>query len=273
MKAYFSILRPLNCAMAGFAVIIGAKLGNPDFISIPVFLAVLAAALICGAGNAVNDYFDYDIDIVNNPRRPLPSGKIERERAHNYSKALFILGSLLSILINLPAFLLALFNSALLYLYAKTIKRRGGIGKNLTVSYLVASPFLFGGIAVGDPAVTLFLVFIAFLVNTSREIVKDIEDYEGDSEHLDSLPVKFGFRISSMMAAIFMASGVVLSPLPFKMGMVSQIYLVFMLFFDVLLLYSGYQLLKEPRNNSTTVQKKIKFSMILALLGFFIGTL
>jgi geranylgeranylglycerol-phosphate geranylgeranyltransferase len=259
--------------MAGFAVLIGAKIGSDFFLSEGVLLAVFAAFLICGAGNTINDYFDFEIDKVNNPGRPIPSGSMSIEKAYKYSLILFALGTFFSFFINTPAFLLAAFNSALLYLYAKRIKSGGGLTKNLTVSYLVASPFLFGGLAVGNPSTTLFLVFIAFLVNASREVVKDIEDFEGDVEHLESLPVKFGFRLSGLIASTFIIASLFFSPLPFTLGMVSSAYLPFIIFADGLLIYSLASLLKSPRENAGSVQRLIKIAMVLALFGFFLGSL
>jgi geranylgeranylglycerol-phosphate geranylgeranyltransferase len=256
--------------MAGFAVLIGAKMGGP--LSIPVFFAVLAAFLICGAGNTINDYFDYEIDKVNNPSRPLPSKMLSLGSAHRYSISLFSSGIILSFFINVPALLLAVFNSMILYLYAASIKSQGGLTKNLTVSYLVASPFLFGGLAVGNPSVTLFLVLVALLVNTSREVVKDIEDYEGDVKHLESLPVRFGFRTAGRIATVFLVVSILLSPLPYKMDMVNSLYLLFIVPADVLLVYSTAELLRSPKEKSGNVQRLIKVAMVLALLGFFLGS-
>lgn len=270
MRGYLAILRPLNCLMAGFAVLIGAKMGGA--FSDPVFFAVLAAFLICGAGNVVNDYFDYEIDKVNEPSRPLPSGVLSLGSAHKYSLFLFALGVLLSVFINFPALLLAIFNSMLLYLYGASIKRQGGLTKNLTVSYLVASPFLFGALAVDNPSATLFLVLVALLVNTSREVVKDIEDYEGDVGHLESLPVRFGFRTAGLIASTFLVVSILLSPLPYKMDMVNLLYLVFIVPADIMLVYCTAELLRSPKEKSGTVQRLIKVAMVLALLGFFLGS-
>ena len=272
MQGYLRILRPLNCIMAGFAVLIGAKIGSPVFISQPVFLAIAAAFLICGAGNAINDYFDFEIDSVNNPKRPLPSGELTVDNAYTYSILLFLIGMLIAFFINIPAFIIAIINSLLLFFYAKTIKRVGGFTKNLTVSYLVASPFLFGGVAVSNYSVTLFLVFLAFLVNTSREVVKDIEDYEGDVKHLESLPVKFGFKTAAIIASTFMGASILLSIAPYKMRAFNSLYLVIILMADALLVYSTITLMNSPKEKASKVQKLIKFAMLLALLAFFLGT-
>lgn len=270
MRGYLEIIRPFNCAMAGFAVLIGAMMGGVE--SVPIIFALLATFLICGAGNAMNDYFDFEIDNVNNPTRPLPSGMLTRKSARIYSFILFIIGVILAIFITLPALLLAIFNATLLYLYAARIKRGGGLSKNLTVSYLVASPFLFGGLAVGNPSATLFLVFVALFVNTAREIVKDIEDIEGDIGHLESLPVRFGFRTSGRIAVLFLILSILLSPFPYLMGITKGLYLPLILAADVVLIYCIIALLISPKEKASAVQRLIKKAMVLALLGFFFGS-
>jgi geranylgeranylglycerol-phosphate geranylgeranyltransferase len=172
----------------------------------------------------------------------------------------------------MSALFLALFNSILLYLYAGRIKRKGGFSKNLTVSYLVASPFLFGGLAAGNPSKTLFLVFIAFFVNISREVVKDIEDYKGDVDHLESLPVVYGFRISGHIAVIFLAASFFLSPVPYFLRMVNIFYIPFIIGADVMLAYCAVVLVRSPGESAGQVQRLIKAAMILALVGFLVGS-
>ncbi len=271
MRGYLLILRPLNCIIAGFAVLVGARLGSPLFLSETVFLAVAAAFLICGAGNTINDYFDLEIDLVNKPSRPIPSGLVSKGGARNYSLLLFAAGMMLAFFVNLPAFILAVINSILLYRYASDIKRKGGFAKNLSVSYLVASPFLFGGLAVENPGVTFFLVIIALLVNTSREIIKDIEDYEGDAGHLQSLPVKFGFKTTSITASLFIAASILLSPFPYILKKLNIYYLILVASADLLLVISMLKVLQDPQKGSRAAQRLIKAAMVLALAGFFLG--
>lgn len=258
--------------MAGFAVVVGVDVAGAPVLSYGVFLGFLAAFAICGAGNTINDYFDHDIDSVNNPSRPIPAGRISPETAYRYSLLLFSAGVAMAFFINVPAVLLAVFNALVLYLYAERIKRWGGLTKNLTVSYLVASPFLFGGIVAGDPGVTLILVLIALLVNVSREITKDIEDYEGDVGHLESLPVRFGFNIAGLIVTVFLIASISLSPIPYILGIVGNSYLLFIGVADSVLIYCGVEMLRSPREKAGAVQRLMKAGMFLALLGFLLGS-
>jgi geranylgeranylglycerol-phosphate geranylgeranyltransferase len=277
MNPYLEILRPTNCLIAALAVVLGATV-VVDLLPLGITLAAaFIAFIVCGAGNIANDYYDLEIDKVNRPERPLPSGRIDPKPAHYYSLALFASGVLLATTINIPTLALAIFNSSLLYAYARDIKRSGGVLKNVTVSYLVASPVLFGGLAVGSGNSTLIfiLVICAFLVNTSREIMKDMEDYEGDKGYVKTLPVVIGFNASYVVAAALTILVILISPLPVIMGLMKrvQVFFIVIIITDIVLIYSLIQARSLEKKSITASQKLLKKGMALALLAFFLGTL
>lgn len=273
MIAYIEILRPHNCLMAALAVAVGGAIASSEPLGPVIALAALVAFLVCGAGNMVNDYFDFELDKINNPSRPLPSGRMSLGFAHAYSLVLFALGIGFSVFINPLALLLAGFNSLLLYLYASKIKKRGGIGKNFTVSYLVASPFLFGGIAVGEPFVTLLLVLLAGLANTSREIIKDIQDYEGDKAFIATLPRKIGIDRAARLASFILLLIIALSPFPYFLGILNLNYILVVVPADALFLWVSVNFLRNPISNAVSTQRLIKTGMALGLLAFYAGNL
>jgi len=269
---YGKILRPVNCAMAGLAVLIGAKIASGNFLTQPVLFAIIATFLICGAGNTINDYYDHEIDKINSPGRPIPSGEISLMSAYYYTLILFSVGIILSVFINKLAILVAVFNSTMLFLYAGRLKNEGFVG-NLTVSYLVASPFLFGGIAVKNISVTLILVLCAGLANMGREIIKDVEDYNGDKAYAKTLPTKIGFKSSGQVASFFILLAVLASPLPYVLNLLSLGYLVTIVVADIIFLYVIVVFLKEVTVKSAgKTQRLIKIGMGIALLAFFLGS-
>ncbi|MEK6978132.1 MAG: geranylgeranylglycerol-phosphate geranylgeranyltransferase [Candidatus Hydrothermarchaeota archaeon] len=271
MDPYLRILRPLNGAMAGLAVVGGAYVASGG-VGWEALLASGAAFFICGAGNVINDYFDVDIDRVNAPSRPIPSGAIAPSSARLYALFLFALGALAAAPISPFVLAIALLNSLLLYLYAWRIKRRGGLLKGLTVSYLVASPFFFGGAAVGHPLPTLLLSLLAGLANVGREVVKDIEDYEGDRPYARTLPRQLGIGGAAWVAAVFVALAVALSPLPYLLGLLGIRYLAVVLLADMLFVYAMADFLLEAAPaRATGCQRRIKGAMLLALAAFFVG--
>ena len=83
MRAYLKILRPDEALMMAMPVIIIAIVGL-DF-TLSVVLGTLVVFLMAGAGNVINDVFDYKIDAVNKPDRPIPSGRISLKNARIYA--------------------------------------------------------------------------------------------------------------------------------------------------------------------------------------------
>ena len=284
VRTYLELMRYRNCLMAGFAAVIGTLIAFnilasnapssyspekfPFFLSGLVFLVVF---LVAGAGNTINDYFDVRIDSINRPDRPIPSGRIKLKEALYFSYILFTLGTLLALLINPICGLIALFNSLLLIFYAKTLKGTPLLG-NLSIGYLTGSSFLFGASVLGFEGLkALFVLFLlAALAITAREIVKDIEDMDGDKmEGADTLPLRVGAKKASYLAVLIGFLAVFLSPLPYLLLMLGLRYLYLVLLSDLGFLAAIYQLL--ARNNPTKSSKMFKIAMFFALVAFIAG--
>ena len=262
--AYLEIMRPGNCLLAGIAALIGLLVagGSPEPLTFAlVFFAVFA---VTGAGNAVNDYFDREIDAVNRPGRPIPSGRISPDSARIWSIVLFVAGSAAALFINPRAVAIAAANSILLYLYARNLKVTPFAG-NLAVGYLTGSTFLFGGAAGGDVGITFFLFSLAALATLAREIEKDIEDVPGDSASgARTLPIVIGERRSSILAALFVVAAIVLSYL----APLGKAYLVAVTVADLLFLLALARILQ---GDAPRAQKMLKAGMTAALLAFLVA--
>jgi geranylgeranylglycerol-phosphate geranylgeranyltransferase len=261
------ILRPANCLMAGLAGITGLLIAGS--LDLPTAATVfLAAFLVTGAGNAVNDYYDREIDAVNRPKRPIPSGRISPRVALVLSSVLFAASCLLAGLASELCLAIALLNSLLLFFYARNLKGAPVAG-NLCVSYLTGSTFLFGGAALGPAGAVanLFPAGLSFLATMSREIMKDIEDMEGDRKGgARTLPLLVGRAVSSAAAAVFSLLAVILSLLaPF-----GTTYLMIIVVADLFFLVS---MLKIARGDASGSQRALKLGMALALLAFLAAAL
>ena len=262
MNAFWEILRPFNCMMAAAAAIIGLDIagGLEPWAVALIFLAVF---LITGAGNAVNDYYDREIDAVNRPNRPIPSGRIQPRTAFCYSLALFAVGCIMAGLVSRICFAVAVFNSALLFFYARNLKFTPLAG-NVSVAFLTGSTFLFGGAAAGPAGLLANQVpfWLSFLASMSREIAKDIEDMVGDRQGgARTLPILAGERPSAALAAGFAIAAVVLSFFaPF-----GRLYLAIVTVADLFFLLS---VLKISKGEAAGSQKAIKMGMAVALVAF-----
>ena len=76
-KDFLTIIRPINSLMIGFAVIVGEVLALNSLPNLNLMiLGFLTGFLISSSSMVFNDYFDLEVDRVNVPNRPLPSGRI-----------------------------------------------------------------------------------------------------------------------------------------------------------------------------------------------------
>ncbi|SFM79897.1 geranylgeranylglycerol-phosphate geranylgeranyltransferase [Methanolobus profundi] len=286
MQTYLKLMRSGNCLMAGIAAVVGVfiaynivasntSLLSSDLIVFPALDALkvfMVVFFVTGAGNAINDYFDIDIDRINKPERPIPSGKIGLRTALYFSLALFGIGTILAASINLICGAIALVNSLLLIYYASTLKRTALLG-NIAVGYLTGSTFLFGGAVFFDNG-GINGVFVLFLLATlatiAREIVKDIEDIEGDREDgAHTLPIMIGAKKAAYLASLIGLIAVLASPLPYLQSLMSVRYLMIVAIADILFAVAVYEILgkDDPARSS----KMFKMAMAFALISFIAG--
>jgi geranylgeranylglycerol-phosphate geranylgeranyltransferase len=276
IKVWVSITRPLNILITACAVFIGALLTGTLSPLSKIILALCSAAFICAGGNVLNDYFDVDIDKINKPRRPLPSGKIQKNNALIYSVTLLACGFLLAFFISLQAVLLAAIAVVLLVSYNAYVKRRTGIIGNMLISMTGALPIAYGGIATGKIHGILFPTVFAFLLHLGREIIKDIEDVTGDRLAKScSIPTRFTPQVSYYIGFIPLFFLVIITPLPFIFKLYNVFYLpLVLLLVNLPLLISFFFFRKKlDTANLHKLSNILKLEMVFGLLSLIIGTL
>lgn len=254
---------------------IGALISTQGIPSERIVFAFLAAAFISGGGNAVNDYADRELDAVNNPERPIPSGKMSPESALISGQILFILGVISAALTGkVSCFLLAVFNSGLLAYYATSLKRRGLIG-NLSISYLVGSTLLFGGLAVGGFKTIGILAAMAGFSTAGRELIKDIEDMRGDrTSGLTSFPLKHGRKKAAILAIFFTILAIAFTPIPFWVGIFGRLYLLIVIISIIIFAIGIIAIGKgQSRDEASRASLLYKIAMGVGLIAFLVGAL
>ena len=274
MRGYTDLLRPMNCLIAALAIAVGAAVavgfGSLGGSATRVMAAAVTGFLFTGAGNALNDYYDREVDRINHPARPIPSGRISARSALNLAWILFVAALILGIVVGLLAFLIVAVNLVAMVSYEVRFKRRGSSG-NLIISWLVASLFLFGGVAsYGESAVALervsWLALLAFLPTLGREIVKDIEDIAGDVDR-KTLPMVIGIERAGFIASTAFIIGVALSPMPYMTGVLGAPYLGIVTLADGIFIYCAWFSTAKP----SMVSKGAKYGMFVALIAFLAG--
>jgi geranylgeranylglycerol-phosphate geranylgeranyltransferase len=277
LPAILRLMRPANCMMMGFAVLVGAAIVDLSRLSeewMALALGFTTAFSLTGCSMAFNDYFDREIDAINEPGRPIPSGEVKPLRALQASLILCLLGLAAALVTGPRPLVLALISLALMVSYTTRGKRLGLAG-NLMVSMCIAMPFLYGGMLMGGgatPTSTLFSL-MAFLSNTGREVNKGIVDVEGDrARGVRTVAVSMGPRRAAQVASAFYLSAAAISILPRVLGLASALYDPPVAIADGGLIYSSYSLLRNPsRENSRRVKNLALLWMSMGLVGFLAG--
>lgn len=271
MNPYIEILRPGNAVMASIAVLLMAVISH--VYNMEIILGALAVCIATGAGNTINDYYDYEIDKINKPDRPIPSGRISRNNALYYSLILFLIATVIGFYISIPNGITVIICSVIMIIYAYDFKQRCLIG-NMTVSLLTALTFVFGGLITHDIYISSILAVFAFLMTLSREIIKDCEDIEGDiQEGAHTLPIAYGKDISIKLAFIINILTCILTPLLYIMGIFSIYYMIIVLIADIIFIYCGMLTLRNQEKDTLhKVSKYMKIAMLIAFISFIFGS-
>lgn len=272
MNPYLEIIRPGNAILAVIAVLLMAVVSG--VFTLEVLIACIVVFVATGFGNAINDYFDYKIDAINKPDRPIPSGRISLKRARYYSLALALFSNILAIIfLGILPELVVLLSTLLMFYYAHTLKKKLLIG-NFAISFLTGLSFVFGGIVVGATIPSIFLGFYAFLTTVMREIVKDMEDVKGDKmEGANTMPIAYGMKSSSILAASFMIFASLTSPILYFRGILTVWYLPLLFIAILIFLYSAVSILRDRSvENASRISGMVKVGMMVTLIAYAAGS-
>jgi len=274
----FKIVRPANVLLMGIGIFAGYAISTG---TLQISVELLAGAITCGLYTAfamvTNDIIDIDIDKVNEPSRPIPSGKLSPEEATIYSFVLLGVGVLTaSLTFNIWFVSIPQVVALMCVIYNLYLKKIGFLG-NILVSALVASSFVGGGlIAVGhiETYLTLFAL-MAFIGNLGREVHKGIADVEGDrSKGVMTIAVAYGVQKAKWLSVSLYTTAVLLALVPIALGITNRYYPYAIAVVAVLLMASSVRVLKMQRSEDLRREKNlVRVWMLFALLAFVIGAL
>ena len=275
LNGYLTLTRPPNTLMIGLGVVIGEAIGLGKLPSLPeAIFGFLTASLMMAGTMVANDVYDVEIDKVNSPERPIPSGIVRARSALRLSIVLSVSSIGFAALLG-PWTLLTALVALTLMLYYNTRGKKTGLIGNAVVSFNVALPFFYGGLAVNSIRPLLFIFsIIAFLANFAREIAKGIADVKGDSlRHVRTLAVVKGARAAAVASAGLFVLAVLLSFIPPLLPeKVSPLYFPPVVIADLGFLYSSFRLWKnQTAENIRTVKGHVLVWMLLGLVGFLLG--
>jgi len=277
VSGFVRLMRPINCVMMGFAVMVGAVLANPQFSSVDwlnILYGFITGFMLTAASMTINDYYDRAIDAINEPSRPIPSGLVNSTEALIFVFVLSVVGFVFAYLASVLCLAVAVISWIIVVTYV-TVGKRSGLPGNFLVSACVAVPFIYGSITVMNQVQLNVLLFasMAFLSNTGREITKGIVDVKGDkAQGVKTLAVRYGERNAAVVAALFYVSAVSLTPLPWLLGLVSLWFIPFVLVTDVGFAVSSFFLVRDySRENARKIKNLVLLWFVLGLLAFVFG--
>ena len=286
LGAYIALMRPKNLVLAGATVPLGAYFALMDagepFPIVAVALHTLAVVLFTGAGNAMNDIKDAEIDKTAHPMRPLPSGQLSIQQASRFTSLLWTLsvaghiGGLLAVepavSTSLPTVLIYILAVVLMVTYdhGPATKNRGLSG-NIVISLLVGAVILYGASAVGGVAqpVIWWIFGVVFLTNLAREMVKDCMDMEADEGSRQTLPMTYGKEKVRMAAYVVIMGALVCLYVPFWKGpfQFGQIALQIPAILTLITLNGPM-----VQGKDALVAGRIRIAMLLGLVSFIVAS-
>ncbi|HEY9152844.1 MAG TPA: UbiA family prenyltransferase [Anaerolineales bacterium] len=275
IKGFIQLFRPELPFAAGVCIILGEFIGLGRFPSIrEALLGFMCGFFISGSALVSNDYFDLEVDKVNAPERPLPSGVISPSEAIILTILATMIGLAASLVIGFYALILSIIFWWVGFLYNWRFKQTGLLG-NLMVASSVAFTVILGGITVGQPFNRLvwFFSLIAFLIDLAEEIAGDAMDVEGDKKrNSKSIAIMLGKNAALRISGAVFVLIVLISFIPVFLGWLGIAYLVVISITDLLVLFFTAKLLKsQTPKEGRGYMRWIYLGGLLGMLAFIIG--
>jgi len=215
--AVVALLKPITWFPPMWAFMCGAVSSRASFESrfgLALAGVILAGPLLCAASQAINDWFDREVDAINEPQRPIPSGRIPGRWGLYIALLWSVLSMLTALALGPWVAAAALLGLVLAWVYSAPplrLKRNGWWGNSaVAISYeglawVTGAAVMLGGDAPSAPVFTL-----AALYSIGAHGIMTLNDFksiEGDRRMgVGSLPVRLGERRAAQAACLLMAA-------------------------------------------------------------------
>jgi geranylgeranylglycerol-phosphate geranylgeranyltransferase len=236
---------------------------------------------VCGftlssAALILNDYFDYEVDRINAPHRPLPSGAVSRAEVIGLTAVTTLVGLSAAWMLGFDALIISVIFWLIGFLYNWRGKQTGLPG-NLMVSASVGVTYILGAVTMHAPWNRIVWTFslMAFFIDLGEEIAGDAMDMEGDKKRGSrSLALLKGKRFALRISAALWGLVILLSFVPALMGWLGIIYLIPILITDILLVFFAIRLLKsQTPEQGRQAMRGAYLGATLGIIAFLLGRL
>lgn len=295
LVTYLKLIRWKNLLLIvyvflSFKLFLFSSLNITTKLTLTQFIILLLSVLfITAAGNIINDIYDIKSDAINKPNKVVVDQIITIETAKQWYKITNALGLILGIALCLnignPSYSFIFITTVLLlYYYSKKLKSLPIIG-NIVVSFLIAIcvlilPFFDLDFSVKNSNKNLVigiikvLILFAFSLNLIREIIKDIQDVNGDYHlNMNTLPILIG-RIRAQKLASFLCviPIALLFYIIINFSIQYKITVLYLLLFTLVpLIYVALKLnATKKKNELHTLSSMLKIIMLLGISSMLI---
>ncbi len=268
IKALFQLIRPELPISAGICVIVGQAIALGKIPTLSDMGVGFGLGLFLSSSAMIfNDLFDLEVDRINTPHKPIPSGRVTSKEAVVFGIVTGLIAMLMAILIDPLLLVLSFVLWILGFLYNWKLKANGLLG-NLIVATNVGMTFIMGGMSVGgvrNPMVWIFGA-IAFVFDLAEEIAGDAMDMEGDKERGSrSLAILHGKQTALRISGVLFVVMILLSLVPIFLGETSLAYILPIAIMDLAITFFGVRLMKSTTH--TEGHKAMRGLYISATIG------
>jgi chlorophyll/bacteriochlorophyll a synthase len=218
-KIHLQLMKPVTWIPLMWGVLCGAASSghftwNVENVAVSLACMLMSGPLLTGYTQTINDYYDREIDAINEPYRPIPSGAISLTRVKVQVLVLLFLGILVAFLLDTWAghdfptiTLMAVMGSGLSYIYSAPplkLKQNGWLGNYALGASYIALPWWAGHALFGTLTPTIMLLTLFYsLSGLGIAVINDFKSIEGDRTlGLQSLPVMFGTKTAAWICVL-----------------------------------------------------------------------
>ena len=270
--ALHDLVKPELPVAAGVCVVVGEVIASG---SVPessiLILGFLAGFFLSGTAMITNDYFDLEVDRVNHPTRPLPSGRISANEVMILGLIFSAAGLVAAGLLGPIALALALVMWIISNLYNWRYKETGLFG-NMMVASCLAMLIILGGVAVGQLSNPMLWTFAAlvFVFDLGEEIAGGAMDMEGDRKRsARSIALLYGRENALRLSGISFGLFILISMIPFLMGWLgSSLLFVFVPMYLAILYFASKLMMSRRAEEGRTRIRQLYLSTMIFVIGF-----
>ncbi|GAB4217915.1 MAG: chlorophyll synthase ChlG [Synechococcales cyanobacterium] len=282
-QIHLQLMKPVTWIPLIWGVIPGAASSGHftwswENVGLVIACMVLSGPLLAGYTQTLNDYFDREIDAINEPYRPIPSGAISLGRVVGQIWVLLLAGLALAYGLDwwvgheFPMItVLAAGGSFLSYIYSAPplkLKKNGWLGNYALGASYIALPWWAGHALFGELNGTVCLLTLLYsLAGLGIAVVNDFKSVEGDSKlGLASLPVMFGVQTAALVS-VLMIDFFQFGMAAFLVGVGKNLYAAILVLLIIpQIVFQDMYFLRDPIKNDVKYQASAQPFLVLGML-------